>query len=233
MENKITNNNNAEKQSLLSVALGGLTSNPVFVLTLGMCPTLAKTNSLENALWLGLSTMAVLIISTVLLSALAPLIPGKVRIPAYIMIIATLVTVVDLLVKKFMPSVYKEIGEFILLIAVNCIILGRIETFSVKNKPHMALLDGASMGAGFLVALVLLGALRELLGKGALYGKVLFTGFTIPVMTEAVGGFIMLAILMGIFNAVYAAIEKKNKEKKRLELIEAAKEAKAKKAVKA
>lgn len=191
------------------VLLGGLVNNPVFVLVLGMCPTIAVSKTLSDSFFLGISTMFVLIFSNLLISLFRNIIPDKVRIPSYIIIIATLVTVVDMFLAKFLPPVHKNIGGFIQLITVNCIILARAESFANSNKPTYALLDGVSMGAGFTVSICLLGFIRELLGKGAIFGIQISENFNgVMVIATAAGGFIMLGLLMAAFNAVYGKVLK-------------------------
>lgn len=150
------------KSEFKKTALGGLTNNPVFVLVLGMCPTIAKSDNIINAVSLGLCTAFVLICSNVIISALRKFIPDKVHLPAYIVIIASLVTFVQMVVSSFLPTLNDSIGAFISLITVNCIILGRAEAFAGKNKVLPSLIDGVSMGLGFIAAITLLGATREL-----------------------------------------------------------------------
>lgn len=181
------------KNQLKSAALGGIISNPVFVLVLGTCPTIAKSDTISNGLGLGLATAFVLICSNLFISLLRKVIPDKVHLPAYIVIIATFVTVVQLFVAKFLPDLNASIGSFIPLIVVNCIILGRAEAFACKNPPILSLIDGASMGLGFTAALVIMGAIRQ--GLGAI-------GLTI--FQQTAGGFIVFGILMATFNYAFA-----------------------------
>lgn len=181
------------KNQLKSAALGGIISNPVFVLVLGTCPTIAKSDTISNGLGLGLVTAFVLICSNLFISLLRKVIPDKVHLPAYIVIIATFVTVVQLFVAKFLPDLNASIGSFIPLIVVNCIILGRAEAFACKNPPLLSLIDGASMGLGFTAALVIMGAFRQ--GLGAI-------GLTI--FQQTAGGFIIFGILMATFNYAFA-----------------------------
>lgn len=181
------------KNQLKSAALGGIISNPVFVLVLGTCPTIAKSDTISNGLGLGLATAFVLICSNLFISLLRKVIPDKVHLPAYIVIIATFVTVVQLFVAKFLPDLNASIGSFIPLIVVNCIILGRAEAFACKNPPLLSLIDGASMGLGFTAALVIMGAFRQ--GLGAI-------GLTI--FQQTAGGFIIFGILMATFNYAFA-----------------------------
>ena len=181
------------KNQLKSAAIGGIISNPVFVLVLGTCPTIAKSDTISNGLGLGLATAFVLICSNLFISLLRKVIPDKVHLPAYIVIIATFVTVVQLFVAKFLPDLNASIGAFIPLIVVNCIILGRAEAFACKNPPLLSLIDGASMGLGFTAALVIMGAIRQ--GLGAI-------GLTI--FQQTAGGFIIFGILMATFNYAFA-----------------------------
>lgn len=179
------------RKEIKETALGGIINNPVFVLVLGTCPTIAKSDTISNALGLGLATAFVLICSNVFISLLRKLIPDKVRLPAYIVIIATFVTIVQLFVAKFLPDLNASIGAFIPLIVVNCIILGRAEAFASKNNVALSALDGVSMGLGFTLSLVLMGALRQ--GLGAI-GLTLFQA--------TAGGFIVFGLMMALFNFV-------------------------------
>jgi electron transport complex protein RnfE len=188
---------------------GFIRENPVFVLVLGMCPTLATTTSAINGLGMGLATTFVLMLSNVAISLVANLIPDKVRIPAYVVIIASFVTIVDLLMAAYVnspgpngePSLYDQLGIFIPLIVVNCIVLGRAESFAAKNKALPSLLDGAGIGLGFAFALTLLGAVREILGSGSLFGVVLLPETTnIIIFVLAPGAFIALGYLIVIVN---------------------------------
>lgn len=196
------------KSEFKKTALGGLTNNPVFVLVLGMCPTIAKSDNIINAVSLGLCTAFVLICSNVIISALRKFIPDKVHLPAYIVIIASLVTFVQMVVSSFLPTLYDSIGAFISLITVNCIILGRAEAFAGKNKVLPSLIDGVSMGLGFIAAITLLGATRELLT--VMFGSGFFD--------KTMGGFIVLGLVMAVFNAVFSLI--KTRAAKRVALIE-------------
>ncbi len=183
---------------------GILKENPVLVLLLGMCPSLATTTSVTNAIGMGLSATAVLICSNVVISLLRKLIPSKVRIAAYIVIIATFVTIVEMLLKAFLPSLAESLGVFIPLIVVNCIILARAEAFASKNNVFQSFLDGAGMGLGFTVALTIIATFREILGAGtwmnfrvmpAAYEPALL--FILPA-----GGFLSLGIILGIINLI-------------------------------
>ncbi len=188
-------------------ALGGITNNPVFVLVLGMCPTIAKSNSIINAVSLGLCTAFVLILSNVIISALRKLIPDKVHLPAYIIIIASLVTLVQMTVSSFLPDLNESIGEFISLITVNCIILGRAEAFAGKNKVLPSLIDGVSMGMGFVLSITLLGAVRELLTLA--FGSGFFD--------QTMGGFIVLGLMMALFNQIFYIVKQRQKHKSLME----------------
>ena len=176
--------------------------NPVFVAVLGMCPALAVTNSAINAMAMGLATMFVLISSSILVSLLRNAIPKQVRITAYIVIIATFVTVIDFLLAAFFPEVHKELGAFIALIVVNCLILGRQESFASKNRVGMSILDAAGMSLGFTFALLCIGVIREILGSGSIFGWDLFGPHYEPwiVMILPPGGFFTLGFLLLSFN---------------------------------
>ncbi len=185
---------------------GVIRENPTLVLMLGMCPTLAVTTSAMNALGMGVSTMAVLIMSNLVISLVRKIIPDKVRLPAYIVIVASLVTVVELLMEAFVPVLYNALGIYIPLIVVNCIILGRAEAYASKNPPLLSLLDGLGMGLGFTAALVVIGALRELLGSGTMFGMdVTLNGVWEPVaiFVKAPGAFLILAFLVAAMNACH------------------------------
>lgn len=180
---------------------GLLKENPTFVLVLGMCPTLATTTSAINGMSMGLATMFVLVCSNTVISLLKNLIPDKVRIPAFIVVIATFVTLVQLLMQAYLPAIYDVLGLFIPLIVVNCIVLGRAEAFAAKNSVGLSALDGLGMGLGFTLALTLLGAIRELLGTGAIFGFHLYSDYYgALVFVLAPGAFIALAYLMAIIN---------------------------------
>ena len=182
---------------------GILKENPTFVLVLGMCPTLATTTSAINGMSMGLATMFVLICSNVVISLLKNLIPDKVRIPAFIVVIATFVTLVQLLMQAYLPAIYDVLGLFIPLIVVNCIVLGRAEAFAAKNSVGLSALDGIGMGLGFTLALTLLGAVRELLGTGSCFGLPVFPdNYGALVFVLAPGAFIALAYLMVIINKI-------------------------------
>jgi len=184
--------------------------NPIFRLVLGMCPTLAVTTSLENALGMGIAATFVLICSNVVISAVRNLIPAKVRIPCFIVIIATFVTIVDLAMAAYAPELHDSLGLFIPLIVVNCIILGRAEAFASKNKILLSIADGVGMGLGFTLGLAILGAVRELLGAGSLtlWKEI---KWTVPAMHDpailmilAPGGFIALGFILALMNHMQA-----------------------------
>ncbi|HNV80413.1 MAG TPA: electron transport complex subunit E [Tenuifilaceae bacterium] len=181
---------------------GILKENPIFVIVLGMCPTLATTSSAMNGLGMGLATTFVLLGSNVVISLLARLIPDKVRIPAYIVIIATFVTIVDLVMQAYTQTLYEKLGIFIPLIVVNCIVLGRAEAFANKNNVFQSALDGIGMGLGFTFALALLGTVREVLGSGSIFDHKFISGDGIIVFILAPGAFIALAYLIALFNRI-------------------------------
>jgi len=180
---------------------GILKENPTFVLVLGMCPTLATTTSAINGMSMGLATLFVLVCSNVVISLLKNLIPDKVRIPAFIVVIATFVTMVQLLMQAYLPAIYDVLGLFIPLIVVNCIVLGRAEAFAAKNSVGLSALDGLGMGLGFTLALTVLGAVRELLGTGTCFGLPIFSDhYAALVFVLAPGAFIALAYMMAVVN---------------------------------
>lgn len=181
---------------------GIIKNNPTFVLILGMCPTLGTTTSAINGMGMGLATMVVLILSNMVISAVARFIPDKVRIPSYIVIIASFVTVVQLLLQAYLPSLYETLGLFIPLIVVNCIVLGRAEAFANKHNVGESALDGLGIGLGFTLALTLIGAVREILGSGSIFGLNLWQGDGMLAFVLAPGAFIVLAYLIVIFRKV-------------------------------
>ena len=186
------------------VFLNGLIKeNPTFVLLLGMCPTLGTTSSALNGMSMGLATTFVLICSNIVIALLKNLIPDKVRIPAYIVVIASFVTLLQMLMQAYLPTLFASLGLFIPLIVVNCIILGRAEAFAAKNTALPSLFDGLGMGLGFTWALTLLGAVRELLGTGAIFGFTLLPSATnMLVFVLAPGAFIVLGYLIAIVNKI-------------------------------
>lgn len=184
---------------------GIVKDNPTFVLMLGMCPTLATTTSAMNGLSMGLATMVVLICTNFVISCLKKLTPDKVRIPVFIVVIAAFVTILQLVIKAFLPDVDKSLGLFIPLIVVNCIILGRAEAFAAKNTPVASLMDGIGIGLGFTMALTLLGIVRELLGAGSIFGIGLLPETTnILLFILPPGAFITLGFLIAIVNKMKA-----------------------------
>ena len=193
--------------SNLKILMNGIIKeNPTFVLLLGMCPTLGTTSSALNGMSMGLATMFVLICSNMAISAMKNLIPDMVRIPGYIVIIATFVTVVQMCMEAFVPALYASLGLFIPLIVVNCIVLGRAEAFAAKNGVVSSAFDGLGIGLGFTLALTLLGAIRELLGTGKLFGLTLMPEqFCSLIFVLAPGAFIALGYLIAIVNKLRKA----------------------------
>ena len=180
---------------------GLITENPTFVMMLGMCPTLAVTSSAINGLGMGLTTTAVLILSNAMISLLRKVIPDKVRIPAFIVIVATFVTVVELLLKAYLPSLNAALGVYIPLIVVNCIILGRAESYASKNPVIPSIFDGLGMGLGFTFGLTCIGICREILGAGAIFGKQFIpSDYNITFFVLAPGAFLVLSFLTAIQN---------------------------------
>jgi electron transport complex protein RnfE len=186
----------------MQIILNGiLKNNPTFVLVLGMCPTLGTTTSAMNGLGMGAATMAVLIMSNLVISLIKNLIPDKVRIPAFIVVIASFVTIIQMLMQAYLPSLYASLGVFIPLIVVNCIILGRAEAFASKNGALDSILDGVGIGLGFTIALTLIGAVREILGIGAIFGYSFGISDYMPlVFVLAPGAFFVLGYMMVLFN---------------------------------
>lgn len=194
---------------------GIITENPVFRLVLGTCPTLAVTTSALNAVGMGCAVIFVLVLSNILISALRKLIPSQVRIPAYVLIVATFVTVVDMVVAKFIPSLYQSLGLFIPLIVVNCLILGRAEAYASKHSIVESALDGLGMGLGFLLGLLVIAVIREFLGAGS------FFGIDIPYLSDnavtifllPAGGFLVYGLLMASVNAFSSWLHGRRGEK--------------------
>lgn len=186
----------------LQIMLSGIIkNNPTFVLVLGMCPTLGTTTSAINGMGMGVATMAVLIMSNLVISLIKNLIPDKVRIPAFIVVIASFVTIIQMLMQAYVPSLYASLGVFIPLIVVNCIILGRAEAFASKNGALDSILDGVGIGIGFTLSLTAIGAVREVLGSGSIFGYGLGIADYMPlVFVLAPGGFFALGYLMVLFN---------------------------------
>lgn len=185
---------------------GIIKENPVFVLLLGMCPTLGTTSSAINGMGMGLATMFVLLCSNLVISLIKNLIPDMVRIPAFIVVIASFVTLLQMVMQAYVPELYKTLGLFIPLIVVNCIVLGRAEAFAAKNNPFRAILDGAGMGIGFTLALTLLGATRELLGTGKIFNLTLYSeDYGMLLFVLAPGAFIALGYLIALINRLKKA----------------------------
>lgn len=196
------------KTLLERLKAGILMDNPTFMQVLGMCPTLAVTTSAQNAVGMGLATTAVLICSNTVISLLRRCIPSKIRIPAFVVIIASFVTMIDLLLQAYIPALHAQLGLFLPLIVVNCLILGRAEAYASKNKVIPSLFDGLGMGLGFTLALTAIGTVREILGAGSLFGISVMPATYEPaiIMILAPGAFFTLAILMAILNAIINAI---------------------------
>ena len=180
---------------------GIIKENPTFVLLLGLCPTLGTTSSAINGMSMGLATMAVLVFSNLIISLIKNLVPDMVRIPSFIVVIASLVTILQMIIKAFAPEIDKSLGLFIPLIVVNCVILGRAEAFAAKNGPISSVFDGIGMGLGFTLGLTLLGAVRELLGTGKIFSMTIFPdNYGALVFVLAPGAFIALGYLIAIVN---------------------------------
>lgn len=197
-----TDNTQSASQSAEAFMKGLWKENPIFIMVLGMCPVMAVTNTVINSLAMGVATLFVLVVSCTLVSLLRNAIPAQVRITSYIIIIATFVTVVDFLLAAMAPAVHKELGAFIALIVVNCLILGRAEAFAARNTVKLAILDALGMGLGFTFALLCIGAFRELLGNGSLMGINILGPHFEPwvIMVLPPGGFLTLGFLLLFFN---------------------------------
>ncbi len=194
-----------KKSTLRGVFVNGLLNeNPTFRLVLGVCPTLAATTSATNGLGMGLAATFVLLGSNIVISLLRNLIPDKVRIPAFIVVISTFVTIVQMLIQAFVPALYDALGLFIPLIVVNCIILARAEAFAAKNPVMSSAMDGLGMGFGFTAALILIGSIREILGSGTIFGNAVFGPAFEPMLLVimAPGGFIVFGLVLGIINSI-------------------------------
>ena len=206
---------------------GLIDENPIFVLMLGMCPTLGLTTSAMNGIGMGLSTTAVLVMSNMLISMLRKIIPDSVRMPAFIVVVAPFVTIVDFLMEGFTPALYDSLGLYIPLIVVNCIILGRAESYASKNKVLPSIFDGLGMGLGFTVGLVAIGLVREIIGAGQVFGYQILpladeatgaAGYTpITIFILAPGAFLVLAFLAAIQNKVKINMEKKGKDASKIQ----------------
>lgn len=181
---------------------GFLKENPTFVLLLGMCPTLATTTSAINGLSMGLATLFVLLLSNIAISAIAPVVPDKVHIPVYIVVIATFVTILQFAMQAYTPAMYATLGLFIPLIVVNCIVLGRAEAFANKNGILDSALDGFGIGLGFTLSLTVLGIVREILGSGSIFGFKFISGDGMLAFVMAPGAFLALGYLMVLFNKI-------------------------------
>jgi len=205
-----------KKNSLMKVFMNGLLNeNPTFRLLLGMCPTLAVSTAASNGLGMGLSTTFVLVFANLVISLLRKVIPEKVRIPSFVVVIATFVTIIDLLIKAFVPALSSSLGIYIPLIVVNCIIFARAESFAFKNPPVPSIVDGLGMGLGFTLSLTLLSSVREIIGSGKWFGMNVMPAAYKPmsIIVSPAGGFITLGILILIVNAVIKAYGKHKKAK--------------------
>ena len=206
----------SNKPTMRGVFINGiLNENPTFRLVLGTCPTLAVTTSAINGIGMGLAATFVLVCSNFVVSCVRKLIPDKARIPAFIVIIATFVTIVQMVMQAFLPSLYDALGLFIPLIVVNCIILARAEAFASKNGPVLSAADGLGMGVGFTLALTLIGTVRELIGGGSVFGQNILGASYEPMLliVLASGGFLTFGLLLGIFNLIVKKIERKRAAK--------------------
>lgn len=184
---------------------GIIKRNPTFVLILGMCPTLGTTSSALTGMSMGLATLFVLMCSNMAVAAIKNIVPDKVRIPVYIVVIASFVTILQMLMQAYVPALYASLGIFIPLIVVNCILLGRAEAFASKNTVFASLCDGIGVGVGFTLALTILGAVRELLGTGAVFGMQVYNAdFGALLFVLAPGAFIVLGLLIALFNRLYS-----------------------------
>lgn len=186
---------------------GIIKENPTFVLVLGMCPTLGTTTSAINGAGMGIATMFVLVLSNVAISLIKNIVPDKIRIPAFIVVIASFVTVIQLLMQAYVPSLYETLGVFIPLIVVNCIILGRAEAFASKNNVFDSALDGLGIGLGFTLSLTLIGMVREILGNGSVFGYKFITGDGMLAFVLAPGAFFVLGYMMVLFNKATAKLK--------------------------
>lgn len=201
-------------RKLSELTSGMISDNPIFVQALGMCPTLATTTSATNGLGMGMATLAVLIMSNIVISLIRKLVPEKIRIPVYIIIIAGFVTMIDLLMHGFLYDLWKTLGLFIPLIVVNCLILGRAESFASQNSVFKSILDALGMGLGFAGGLILLGSVREILGAGTWFGLTLWgDAFNVFIMILPPGAFITLGLLAAMFN--WAGMSREEKKKKK------------------
>jgi Na+-translocating ferredoxin:NAD+ oxidoreductase subunit E len=206
-----------QKATFKSVFLNGvITENPTFRLVLGTCPTMAVTTSATNGIGMGAAATFVLVGSNVVISLLRNFIPDKIRIPAFIVVICTFVTMVQMFMQAFLPSLYSSLGIFLPLIVVNCIILARAEAFASKNTVLHSAADGIGMGVGFTIALTLIGSIREILGNGTIFGASVFGPSYQPMLLLILpaGGFIVFGLLLALFNVVSAKVAGKKEAKK-------------------
>lgn len=207
-----------EKQNLGKVFMNGIvTENPTFRLVLGTCPTIAITTSAMNGIGMGAAATFVLVGSNAVISLLRNFIPDNVRIPAYVVVICTFVTLIQMMMQAFMPSLYDALGIFIPLIVVNCIILARAESFANKNGVLASAVDGLGMGIGFTLAITIIGCIREVLGCGTIFGVTVMAASYQPMLLLilAPGGFIVFGTMLGVMNVVMNAIEKRQAKKKK------------------
>ncbi len=206
------------KNNIKNIALNGVVKeNPTLKLVLGTCPTLALTTCAMNGIGMGACVIFVLIFSNLIISLLRKIIPSNVRIPAFVMIIATLVTIVRLLLDKLVPSIYESLGLYLPLIVVNCIILARAESFASKNGPISSALDGLFMGIGFTLSLTIMGAVREILGAGAIFGIKLWD-FEISFFSSSAGAFFTYAMFIAVFSLISGKISEKKKNQEYLKI---------------
>lgn len=210
---------NTEKKGFFQVFFNGLiTENPTFVLMLGMCPTLGITTAASSGIGMGLATTAVLVCSNLFISLLRNVISEKIRIPAFIVVIASFVSIVEMLLKAYLPDLSQTLGVYIPLIVVNCIIFARAEAFAFKNPPLASVADGLGMGLGFTCAITILSCIRELLGSGTIFGAQIMPASYEPmaIMLKVPGGFITLGLLLILVNAIRKAIAGKRAGKEKL-----------------
>ncbi|MBP3540230.1 MAG: electron transport complex subunit E [Clostridia bacterium] len=210
------------KKSLGKIFMNGIIDeNPTFRLLLGMCPTLAISTAATNGLGMGLAATFVLVFSNLVISLLRKVIPEKVRIPSFVVVIASFVTMIDLLLKAFIPSLSESLGMYIPLIVVNCIIFARAESFAFKNGPIESIFDGLGMGLGFTIALTILSAIRECIGAGTIFGMQVMPANYQPMAFAVMpsGGFIFLGVLLLIVNGLMSYVEKRKKEKEEEEMM--------------
>lgn len=206
-----------KQKNFLQVFVNGLiTENPIFTLMLGMCPTLAITTAASNGIGMGLATTFVLVCSNLFISLLRKVIPDKVRIPAFIVVIASFVTILEMLLKAYIPALSESLGMYIPLIVVNCIIFARAEAFAFKNGPVLSLADGLGMGLGFTAAITILSAIRELFGNGTIFGAQIMPEAYQPmgIMLNVPGGFVTLGLLLALVNAIKNLAAKRAAAKK-------------------